>query len=123
MLATYSLLPIIRRFTDPAGITVEKIDISVAARILAQFPELLTPAQRVTDTLAELGRIVQTPGANIIKLPNISASVPQLNAAIKELQVRTNTLSVSILSGDYTSIFVLFGTGQGIPDPQLHARA
>jgi hypothetical protein len=86
MLATYSLLPIIRRFTDPAGIAVEKIDISVAARILAQFPEALTPAQRVPDTLAELGRIVKTPGANIIKLPNISASVPQLNAAIKELQ-------------------------------------
>ena len=81
MLATYALLPIIRRFTDPAGIVVEKIDISVAARILAQFPERLTPAQRVADTLGELGEIVKTPGANIIKLPNVSASVPQLVSA------------------------------------------
>ena len=78
MLATYALLPIIRRFTDPAGVAVEKIDISVAARILAQFPERLSPAQRVRDTLGELGEIVKTPGANVIKLPNISASVPQL---------------------------------------------
>ena len=78
MLATYALLPIVRRFTDPAGIVVEKIDISVAARIIAQFPERLTPAQRVRDTLAELGEIVKQPTANIIKLPNISASVPQL---------------------------------------------
>ena len=77
MLATYALLPIIRRFTNPAGIAVEKIDISVAARVLAQFPERLTPAQRVKDTLGELGEIVKGPGANIIKLPNISASVPQ----------------------------------------------
>jgi isocitrate dehydrogenase len=78
MLATYALLPIIRRFTDPAGVAVEKIDISLAARILAQFPERLTPTQRVRDTLGELGEIVKTPGANVIKLPNISASVPQL---------------------------------------------
>ena len=78
MLATYALLPIIRRFTDPAGIVVEKIDISVAARILCQFPERLTPAQRVKDALAELGEIVKTSGANVIKLPNVSASVPQL---------------------------------------------
>jgi len=86
MLATYALLPIIRRFTDPAGIAVEKIDISVAARVLAQFPERLTPAQRVKDTLGELGEIVKGPGANIIKLPNVSASVPQLESCIKELQ-------------------------------------
>ena len=82
MLATYALLPVIRRFTDPAGIAVEKIDISLAARILCQFPERLTPAQRAAgfarDTLAELGEIVKTPTANVIKLPNISASVPQL---------------------------------------------
>ena len=78
MLATYALLPIIRRFTSPAGIAVDKIDISVAARILCQFPERLTPAQRVKDALAELGEIVKTPGANVIKLPNVSASVPQL---------------------------------------------
>jgi len=80
MLATYALLPIIRRFTEPAGINVEKIDISVAARILCQFPERLTASQKcfAKDTLAELGEIVKTPGANVIKLPNISASVPQL---------------------------------------------
>jgi len=88
MLATYALLPIIRRFTDPAGIVVEKIDISVAARILCQFPERLRPEQRVTDTLGELGELVKGPDANVIKLPNISASVPQLVAAIAELQAK-----------------------------------
>jgi isocitrate dehydrogenase len=88
MLATYSLLPIVRRFTNTVGINVEKIDISVAARIIAKFPERLTEAQRIPDTLAELGRIVVQPTANVIKLPNISASVPQLNAAIKELQAK-----------------------------------
>lgn len=86
MLATYALLPIISRFTDPANIVVEKIDISVAGRIITQFPERLKPEQRIRDTLAELGELVKTPDANIIKLPNISASVPQLVAAIKELQ-------------------------------------
>ena len=82
MLATYALLPIIRRFTKPAGVVVEKVDISVAARVLAQFPELLTPAQKAAgfgkDTLGELGEVVKGPTANVIKLPNISASVPQL---------------------------------------------
>jgi isocitrate dehydrogenase len=86
MLATYSLLPIIRRFTQPVGINIDTIDISVAARILSKFPERLTEAQRVPDTLAQLGKLVLQPDANVIKLPNISASVPQLNAAIKELQ-------------------------------------
>ena len=86
MLATYSLLPIIETFTRAAGIAVETRDISLAGRILSQFPEHLSDAQRQSDDLAELGELAKTPEANIIKLPNISASVPQLNAAIKELQ-------------------------------------
>jgi len=87
-LATASLLPIVRTFTAAAGIRVETSDISVAARILGQFPEYLTPEQRVPDYLAELGRLTLSPDANIIKLPNISASVAQLVAAIKELQAK-----------------------------------
>jgi isocitrate dehydrogenase len=86
LLATYAFLPIIRTFTEPAGINVQTSDISVAGRILAEFPDYLTEAQRVPDNLAELGRLTQLPDTNIIKLPNISASVPQLRAAIKELQ-------------------------------------
>ncbi|NLI77852.1 MAG: NADP-dependent isocitrate dehydrogenase [Candidatus Riflebacteria bacterium] len=85
-LATVSLLPIIKTFTSPAGIEFERRDISLAGRILAAFPENLTPAQRQSDDLAFLGKMATTPEANIIKLPNISASVPQLTAAIKELQ-------------------------------------
>jgi isocitrate dehydrogenase len=85
-LATYSLLPIINAFTKPAGIAVETRDISLAGRILANFPEHLKPEQRQPDDLAELGELAKTPDANIIKLPNISASVPQLKAAIKEMQ-------------------------------------
>ena len=85
-LATYSLLPIINAFTKPAGIAVETRDISLAGRILANFPEHLQPAQRQSDDLAELGELAKTPDANIIKLPNISASVPQLKAAIKEMR-------------------------------------
>ena len=85
-LATYSLLPIIRAMTKPAGVVVETKDISLAGRIIANFPENLTTPQRQPDDLAELGALAQTPDANIIKLPNISASVPQLTAAIKELQ-------------------------------------
>ena len=85
-LATYSLLPIIQAFTRAAGIVVETRDISLAGRILANFPESLPPDRRQPDDLAELGEIAKTPDANIIKLPNISASVPQLQAAIKELQ-------------------------------------
>jgi isocitrate dehydrogenase len=85
-LATYSLLPIIRAMTKPAGVVVETKDISLAGRITASFPENLTAAQKQPDDLAELGALAQTPDANIIKLPNISASVPQLTAAIKELQ-------------------------------------
>ncbi|MBM4008875.1 MAG: NADP-dependent isocitrate dehydrogenase [Planctomycetes bacterium] len=87
-LATYSLLPIIRAVTDAAGIRVEVSDISLAGRILAAFPEHLEPRQRVTDALAELGRLCLKPDANIIKLPNISASMPQLKAAIAELRAQ-----------------------------------
>ncbi|HGH6015209.1 TPA: NADP-dependent isocitrate dehydrogenase [Vibrio mimicus] len=85
-LATYSLLPIIQSFTASSGIDVETRDISLAGRILANFPEHLTEEQRIGDALTELGELAQTPEANIIKLPNISASIPQLKAAIKELQ-------------------------------------
>ena len=85
-LATFSLLPIIRSFTKPAGVNVEIRDISLAARILAQFPDSLEAHQRVEDELAYLGKLAHEPTANIIKLPNISASMPQLMAAIKELQ-------------------------------------
>ena len=85
-LATYSLLPIIQAFTAPAGIAIETRDISLAGRIIAQFPERLTPEQRQADDLAELGELAQRPEANIIKLPNISASIPQLTAAIAELK-------------------------------------
>ena len=88
LLATYSLLPILRAFMAPANVTVELPDISLAARILANFPESLAEGQRVDDALAELGRLAKTPGANIIKLPNISASVPQLKAAVAELQAK-----------------------------------
>lgn len=86
MLATCSLLPIIRRFTQPAGIEVDLKDISLAGRILGHFPEKLSAAQQVKDALSELGELAKTPEANIIKLPNISASIPQLKAAIAELQ-------------------------------------
>src|SRR6185369_3776315 len=85
-LATYSLLHIISKFTGGTGITIETADISLAGRILANFPESLTPAQRVPDWLTQLGELAKRPEANIVKLPNISASVPQLKAAIKELQ-------------------------------------
>jgi isocitrate dehydrogenase len=85
-LATASLLPILRAFAAPAGVTIELRDISLAGRVLAQFSDRLAPEQCVPDALAELGDLVKTPEANIIKLPNISASVPQLKAAIAELQ-------------------------------------
>jgi len=85
-LATYSLLPIIQAFTRAADVAVETRDISLAGRILANFPDALQPAQRVSDDLAELGELAKTPDANIIKLPNISASVPQLLEAVRELQ-------------------------------------
>ncbi len=85
-LATHSFLPIIRAFTKSSGISIETRDISLAGRIIANFPEYLNENQQMADALAELGELAQTPDANIIKLPNISASIPQLKAAIKELQ-------------------------------------
>ena len=88
MLATYSLLPIINAFTKAAGVAVELRDISLAGRIIANFPEVLTDRQKQSNDLDELGKLALTPEANIIKLPNISASVPQLKTAIKELQAQ-----------------------------------
>ncbi|RDV05239.1 NADP-dependent isocitrate dehydrogenase [Undibacter mobilis] len=85
-LATYSLLPIVKAFVGAAGVSVKLKDISLAGRILANFPEKLKPEQKINDELAELGKLAMKPEANIIKLPNISASIPQLKAAIKELQ-------------------------------------
>jgi isocitrate dehydrogenase len=85
-LATESLLPIVRAFAAAADVEIETRDISLAGRILAQFPDILTPEQRAHDALTELGELAKTPAANIIKLPNVSASVPQLKAAIRELQ-------------------------------------
>ena len=87
-LATYSLLPIVQAFTKGTGIAVETRDISLAGRILANFPEFLTDAQQFPTTWRQLGALTLKPEANIIKLPNISASIPQLNAAIKELQAK-----------------------------------
>ena len=87
-LASASFLPIIRAFAEAAGVTVGTKDISLAGRIIASFPERLTAEQQQSDDLAELGRLVKTPDANVIKLPNISASVPQLVAAVKELQAQ-----------------------------------
>ena len=86
MLATYSFLPIINAFSKAAGVSVELRDISLAGRVIAVFPEYLTPQQQQHDALAELGELAKTPEANIIKLPNVSASIPQLKATIKELQ-------------------------------------
>jgi len=88
MLATYSLLPVIQRFAKPLGIEVEKRDISVAGRLIAHFPERLTPEQQIPDELAALGELAKTPEGNIIKLPNISASIPQLLECIAELQAK-----------------------------------
>jgi isocitrate dehydrogenase len=86
LLATYSFLPVIQAYAGQAGVVVESRDISLAGRIIAQFPERLTDDQRLDDALAELGALAKTPEANIIKLPNVSASMPQLKAAIAELQ-------------------------------------
>lgn len=88
LLATYSLKPVVEAFASTAGIDVETRDISLAGRILAQFPDYLGEDQKVADALAEMGELAKTPEANIIKLPNISASVPQLKAAVKELQAQ-----------------------------------
>jgi isocitrate dehydrogenase len=88
LLATYSFLPVIQAFASTAGVAVETRDISLAGRVISQFPERLTPEQRIDDALAELGELAERPEANIIKLPNISASIPQLKATIAELQAQ-----------------------------------
>ena len=85
-LATYSLLPIVKAFAGTCGVPIETRDISLAGRIISQFPEFLSEEQRMDDALAELGELVKQSDANVIKLPNISASVPQMQAAIAELQ-------------------------------------
>ena len=87
-LATYCLLPIVKSFAKGTGIEIETKDISLAGRIISNFPENLTAEQKIADYLAELGDLAKTEDANIIKLPNISASIPQLQAAIKELQAK-----------------------------------
>ena len=87
-LATYSLLPIVQAFASSADVELETRDISLAGRIIARFPDYLKEDQRMGDALAELGELAKTPEANIIKLPNISASIPQLKAAIAELQAQ-----------------------------------
>src|SRR5829696_4194782 len=91
-LATRSLLPVVNAFTRVAGVEVELRDISLSGRVLATFPEGLTPEQRVNDDLAELGQLVTRPEANVIKLPNVSASIPQLKATIQELRGKGYTL-------------------------------
>ena len=85
-LATYSFLPVVKAFTNAAGVKVETRNISLAGRILAKFPDYLTDEQKQSDDLAELGELVKKPEANVIKLPCISASIPQLKRAVKELQ-------------------------------------
>ena len=87
-LATYSLLPIVQAFASSAGVAIETRDISLSGRLIATFPERLTETQRMPDALSSLGDLAKTPEANIVKLPNISASIPQLQAAIKELQAQ-----------------------------------
>ena len=94
LLATYSLLPIIRAFARGSGVEVETRDISLASRVIANFPENLSEDQKIPDHLSELGQLVKAPEANIIKLPNISASIPQLQAAIKELREKGSTVVV-----------------------------
>lgn len=87
-LATYSFLPIVQSFVKAGNVLVETKDISLAGRIIANFGDFLSPEQQMSDALAELGELAKKPEANIIKLPNISASVPQLKSAIKELQAK-----------------------------------
>src|SRR4051812_49593506 len=88
LLATYSFLPVIAAYASTAGVEIETRDISLAGRIIALFGDRLTPEQQIGDALAELGELAKTPEANIIKLPNISASIPQLKAAVAELQAQ-----------------------------------
>ena len=116
LLATYSFLPIIEAFASTAGVEVETRDISLAGRIIAQFPERLTAEQRIDDALAELGELATTAEANIIKLPNISASLPQLKAAIKELQSQGYDLPdypESVTSDEDKDVRARYGKVQG----------
>ena len=94
-LATHAFLPVIRAFAGATGVPVETRDISLAGRMLAVFPDVLKEDQRVSDDLAELGRLVETPEANVIKLPNISASIPQIKACIAELRAKGYALPES----------------------------
>ena len=98
-LATHSLLPIIQKFTMPAGIQIETRDISLSGRIIANFPEYLEEQQRIPDALAELGEMTLSPDANIIKLPNISASLPQLKAAIKGRTFCSHQFNTYLIGG------------------------
>jgi isocitrate dehydrogenase len=98
MLATHSFLPIVKAFTKSADIEIAVPDISLAGRILANFPEFLKDDQKIGDALAELGELATQPDANIIKLPNISASVPQLDEAIAELQEKVSQFQIILLS-------------------------
>ena len=100
LLATFSFLPIVQAFTKSSGIAVETRDISLAGRIIAQFPDFLTPEQRINDDLAYLGKLCLEPTTNIIKLPNVSASQPQLKAAIAELQAKGYALP-NLPPGEY----------------------
>ena len=113
LLATSAFLPIIRTFAAPAGINIATSDISVAARVLAAFPECLTEAQRVPDHLAELGKLTFKPEANIIKLPNISASVSQLVACIKELQAKGYAVRspIAVKAALFDAPEEIFGSG------------
>ena len=103
-LATYSFLPIVQAFARPAGIVVETRDISLTARIMAAFPECLAEELRRGDALEELGQLAKTPEANIIKLPNISASIPQLNAAISELRRPSDNRRMPLASGSHIGL-------------------
>jgi len=121
-LATYSLLPIVQAFASAAGVAVETRDISLAGRILASFSDLLDEGQRTSDALAELGALAQRPEANIIKLPNISASIPQLKAAVRELQEQ---VAASMPGPEMCTVGCLVddgSTGQPTSDP-IRGRA
>ena len=95
-LASYSLLPILKSYLKNSGIEIDVADISLAGRIIANFPENLTEEQKIPDYLNELGELTQNPDANIIKLPNVSASIPQLHTAIKELQEKGYKIPAAI---------------------------
>jgi hypothetical protein len=128
-LATVSFLPIVQAFASVANVSIETRDISLAGRILSAFPERLTPEQRVPDALKELGDLAKTPGANIIKLPNISASIPQLKGAIAELQ--SQGFDVPDFPDDATTDderdarepIDVAPTVQGFPGDQIHLDA